>query len=76
MRDFNELMYSDRLNTPDSLTLKQRKMYSDMVTVFKSLHGLSNCSASDLGLSLTSSRSDDESIRLEQQRATSRAYAA
>ena len=53
MRGYIKLEYSDRLNTLDSLTLQQRRTYSDMVTVFKSLHGLINCSASDLGLSLT-----------------------
>ena len=33
MRGFNELEYIDRLNTLDSLTLQQRRMYSDIVTV-------------------------------------------
>ena len=63
-RGFNKLEYSDRLNNLiDSFTLQQRRMYSDMVIVFMSLHGLINCSASDLGISLIYSRSHGGGIR-------------
>ncbi len=72
MRGFNELEYSDRLNILASLTLQQRRVYIDMMIVFKSLRGLTNCSASDLGLSLTSSHSRGRSVQLKQRKATSR----
>ncbi len=68
IRGMRYLSYSDRLSELGALTLQNRRIYADMILVYKALHNMLDCSASALGLEYAvSSRSTrDQGIRLVQ----------
>ena len=62
-----DLSYEERLNQLGKITLENRRHYSDMVFVYKALHGIVDCDANDFGgLYLKNSCTGGESIRLQQ----------
>ena len=72
---FKSLPYDERLLTLNALSLSDRRLYTDMVTVFKFLHGQVNCSATDVGLVLTTSLTRGNGSRLFQRRPANRTCA-
>ena len=60
------LPYNDRLHELGALTLSNRRKLTDLVTVYKYLHGLINCLPSDVGLETATSSTRGCDIRLKQ----------
>ena len=67
--------YNDRLHELGALTLSHKWTLTDLVTVYKYLHGFINCSPSDVGLetAIASTRGCD--IPLRQKRSINRSCA-
>jgi hypothetical protein len=76
IRGLHELSYTDRLRTLGTLTLQHRRLYADMITVFKTLHGLTNCSPQSIGLSTSTSNTRGGGVRLCQRRAVSKIHSS
>jgi hypothetical protein len=76
IRGFKDKSYSDRLHTLSALSLHQRRTLSDMVTVHKIVYNKMLCTPANLGLSLVTSNTRANGVRLTQQRATSKVCAA
>ena len=55
-----------------ALTLEQKRLYADMVIVYKVIYGLLGCSLTELGLQLVSSNTRGAKIRLTQRKACSK----
>ena len=70
MRGMEELTYNERLNSLKALSLHNRRIYADMITVYKGLHQLMDCSPTDLGLCQSFSSDCGNSFRLGQFRST------
>jgi ribonuclease P/MRP protein subunit RPP40 len=66
----DNLSYPERLRELNALTLSNRRFYADMVFVFKCTHGLTNFSATDLGLIRVKSTTRGNGCRLQQRHAT------
>ena len=67
LRGMYDLSYEERLNQLGKITLENRRHYSDMVFVYKALHGIVDCDANDFGdLYLKNSCTGGENIRLQQ----------
>ena len=60
------LPYNDRLHELGTLILSNRRTLTDLVTVYKYLHGLINCLPSDVGLETAISSTRGCDIRLKQ----------
>ena len=72
IRGLEQLSYNVRLA---ALTLESRRHLTDMTTVYKFLHGLVNCQASDAGLQLTATLTRGGGVHLVQQRSRTRVCA-
>ena len=70
--DLQELPYNDRLHELDTLTLFNRRKLTDLVIVYKYLHGFINCLPSDVGLETATFSTRDCDIRLKQKRPVNR----
>ena len=66
IKGLENLPYLEWLRRLDALTLKKRRIYADMLFVFKCLHNLTGCTLSDVDLSTTKSNNHGNNIRLEQ----------
>ena len=75
IRGLEQLSYNVRLAALSVLTLENRRHLTDMTTVYKFLHGLVNCQASDVGLQLTSTSTRGGGVHLVQQRSRTRVCA-
>ena len=71
----SHLSYNDRLRELHALSLSQRRQYTDMVTTYKYLHGLTDCAASDVGLELATAPTRGRGLRLFQHRPINRVCA-
>lgn len=71
----SHLSYNDRLRELHALSLSQRRQYTDMVTTYKYLHGLTDCAASDVGLELATAPTRGRGLRLSQHRPINRVCA-
>ena len=70
----HELSYDERLQSLGALSLHNLRKRTDMLTVYKILHGHINCSPKSLGLLVTSSTTRSGHSRLVRQRAVSRIH--
>ena len=68
------LNYENRLRELAALLLQNRRLYAEMATVYKSLHGLMRCPSSSLHLAVSNTRNKGK--RLVQQRPISRVHSA
>ena len=75
VRELETMCYADRLQSLETLSLHRYRENLDMITVYKCLHGLMNCTPSSLGLSVITSNVRGCSIRLVQRRIVSRCRA-
>ena len=75
IRGLEQLSYNDRLTALSALTLENRRPLTDMTTVYKFLHGLVNCQASDVSLQLTTTSTRGGRVHLVQQRSRTRVCA-
>ena len=69
------LPYNDRLRELGALTLEHRRRYTDMVTVYKYLHGLVDDTPSSVGIQAIQTTTRGSGTRLKQQHTKSRVYA-
>ena len=69
------LLYNDRLHEFGALTLSHRSTLTDLVTVYKYLHGLINCLPSDVGLETATFSTRGCDIRLKQKHPVNRSCA-
>ena len=76
MPNMRDLTYEERLTKLGALSPADRRMYNDMVLTFKALHGLINCTAEDLGLTVMQTITRGGGIRLVQRVPISRTTAA
>ena len=66
LHGMHDLSYKDRLNQLGTITLENRRYYSDMVFVCKALHGMVDCDANNFGLYLKNLCTRGQGIRLQQ----------
>jgi hypothetical protein len=64
------LSYSERLHELNALTLSNRRVYADLIFVFKCMHGLTNYPAIELGLCRVNSTTRGNGCRLQQRHTT------
>jgi hypothetical protein len=76
IRGLGDLSYSERLKSLCTISLQQQRKFTDMVTIYKCLHGMMNCSPASLGLQLVDSVTRGSGMRLRQLRAPTSACAA
>jgi hypothetical protein len=76
IRGLHDMTYGERLSSLGVLSLQGQRKYTDMVIVFKALHGLFNCSANDLGLVQMKSSRRSGAVRLKQKKIISRMSSA
>ena len=69
------LPYNDRLHELGTLTLSNRRTLTDLITVYKCLHGFINCLPSEVGLETATSSTKGCGIRLKQQHPVNRSCA-
>ena len=69
-----QLSYGDRLKSLSALSLRNRRLYADLVFAYKAVHGLFNCQASDFGLHMVTSSTRGSGTRLAQRRVKSRIF--
>ena len=55
VKGLETMCYADCLQSLETLSLHRYREYLDMITVYKYLHGLMNCTPSSLGLSVITS---------------------
>jgi hypothetical protein len=67
--------YQQRLQALNALSLVNRRIHSDMVLVYKAMHGLAGYSLQSLGLTLVTSSTRSNQKRLQHQRPSSRVQA-
>ena len=70
------LDYDSRLHELAALSLQNRRLYAEMTTVYKSLHGLMCSPLSSLGMHLAVFNTQSNGKRLVQQRPISRVHGA
>ena len=75
IRGLEQLSYNVRLAASSTLTLEIKRHLTDMTTVYKFLHGLVNCQASDVGLQLIATSTRGGGVHLVQQRSRTRVCA-
>ena len=66
------MCYADRLKSLETLSSHRYRDYLDMITIYKCLNGLINCTPSSLGLSVITSNVRGCGTRLVQRRIVSR----
>ena len=66
IKGLENLPYLGWLRRLNALTLTKRRIYADMLFVFKYLHNLTGYKLSDVGLSITKSNTHGNDIRFEQ----------
>ena len=71
-RGLETMCYADRLQSLETISLHHYRDYLDMITVYKCLHGLMNCTPSSLALSVITSNVRGCGIRLVERRIFSR----
>ena len=72
IRGLGNLLFAERLHELGALSLSARRMYTDMVTTYKFIHGLTKCPLADIGLNLRTSITRGGGLRLFQRRPNSR----
>ena len=60
--------YSQRLSHLRSMSLENKRLFADMILVYKGIHDYTGCSLGEFGLSLAGSSSRGAGIRLHQER--------
>jgi hypothetical protein len=65
----DNVQYSERLKSLNSLSLASRRVYADLLTVYKYTHGLVNCPATEAGLHVSTTATRGGGLRLYQHRA-------
>jgi hypothetical protein len=75
IRGLRDATYQQRLQALNALSLVNRRIHSDMVLVYKAIHGLAGCSLQSLGLTLVTSNTRGNQRRLLHQRPSSRVHA-
>ena len=73
VQGLHNLLYEERLLQLNALSLINRRLLADIVFLYKVIHGLFKCSATDLNLHVLHSRTRSDGVRLVQIRAVSRA---
>jgi hypothetical protein len=66
----SNLTYTERLHELNALTLSSRRVYADLIFVFKCMHGLTSYPASELGFNRVKSKTRGNGCRLQQRHAT------
>ena len=72
IRGLGNLSYAERLHELGALSLSARRMFTDMVTTYKYIHGLTKCPLADIGLNLRTSITRGGGLRLFQRRPNNR----
>ena len=72
----HDLSYNDRLQSLGTLSLRTRKLYADMIIIYKALHGLRDINPTDIGLSIISSSTTGAGIKISQQLIRSKYHAS
>jgi len=73
IRGLKDLSYAERLSELGTLSLQNRRIYADMGFMYKIIHGMVDCSASDLGVT---SCDRGRGMRAVQRRPVSKACAS
>jgi ribonuclease P/MRP protein subunit RPP40 len=63
------MQYCERLKSLNSLSLANKRVYADLLTVYKYTHGLISCPASEAGLCISTTATRGGGLRLFQRRA-------
>ena len=72
--DGNDLFYAERLQKLETLSQEWQQQYADVAFVYKTLHGLADCSAVSFALKLKTSRTRGDGVKLNQRRATTHPF--
>jgi hypothetical protein len=67
------LSYGERLQHLGAVSLQRRRQHTDMLTMYKVLHGNFGCTPSQLGITLASSSTRGQGVHVIQRRAISSA---
>ena len=76
LNGLHDLPYNDRLQSLGALSLHTRRHYSEMIIVYKALHGLININPTDIGLSIISSSTTGAGIKISQRLIRSKYHAS
>ena len=76
IRGLRDLSYSDCLSSLGAFTLENHRLYNDMMTVYKSLHSITNFSPDSLGLFTVTSNKRGSGMHMKQTRAIFKSCAA
>ncbi len=74
--ELHDMNYDERLARLSTLSLRDRRLYADLVLTYKALHGMLNCPSADLGLNPMVTSTRGGGISVSQRRHVSRASSA